>query len=145
MAGSSDTSSALGMLLQKTGPAVVIVHSAAGRAGFNVARAHSELVKALIVVEPVGAVTDPAEIRLRFADTPYLAVFGDHFESRRMQGRFDGCREMARLLTEAGGRAEVMRLPELGIHGNTHLLMQDNNSHDIAGKIIRWINGAVED
>jgi hypothetical protein len=36
-----------------------------------------------------------------------------------------------------GGKANVIWLPKLGINGNTHLLMQDNNNHEIAAMILQ--------
>ena len=39
----------------------------------------------------------------------------------------------------AGGRAELILLPEIGIHGNSHMLMQDKNSLDIADWLAGWI------
>ena len=32
-----------------------------------------------------------------------------------------------------------MVLPEMGIHGNSHMLMQDRNSLQIADLLIAWI------
>ena len=42
-------------------------------------------------------------------------------------------------LNAAGGKAEVLVLPEIGIHGNSHMLMQDNNSLQIAAMLDTWI------
>lgn len=33
----------------------------------------------------------------------------------------------------------MMYLPSMGIHGNTHLLMQDRNSQESAGRVISWL------
>jgi hypothetical protein len=33
--------------------------------------------------------------------------------------------------------------PELGIHGNTHLIMMDRNNLQIADLILDWIEGNV--
>jgi hypothetical protein len=42
-----------------------------------------------------------------------------------------------------GGKAELLVLPEKGIHGNSHMLMQDNNSLQIAGMLDSWIQQHV--
>jgi pimeloyl-ACP methyl ester carboxylesterase len=128
-------------LLEAIGPSVLIVHSAAGLTAVEALRARPDLVKALIMIEPVGSPTAPAEVKSLLAGTPYLAVFGDHFDVRSMQGRYEACVETARLIADAGGRAKVIRLPDTGVKGNTHLLMQDRNSHDIARLIIDWLAG----
>jgi hypothetical protein len=41
----------------------------------------------------------------------------------------------------AGAKAEV--LPDIGIKGNTHMLMQDDNSLDIADILLDWIGKHV--
>ena len=43
----------------------------------------------------------------------------------------------------AGGKAELLVLPEIGIKGNTHMLMQDDNSLDIADILLDWIGKHV--
>jgi hypothetical protein len=53
-----------------------------------------------------------------------------------MAGRHQACETTARLINEAGGKADVISLPKLGIAGNTHLLMQDTNNREIAQMII---------
>ena len=63
-------------------------------------------------------------------------VFGDHFDTRPMAGRHQACETTAKLITEAGGTADVIWLPKLGIKGNTHLLMQDTNNDEIARMIM---------
>jgi len=38
----------------------------------------------------------------------------------------------------------MMHLPKLGIHGNSHMLMQDRNNLDLADLILKWIDEHVE-
>ena len=45
---------------------------------------------------------------------------------------------------KAGGDAEKMHLPALGIKGNSHMLMQDRNSDQLADLVIGWIDRHVE-
>jgi len=139
--GSDVKGRALIALLERVGPSILIVHSAAGLTAVEALRARPDLVKALVMIEPVGSPTAPAEVKALLARTSYLAVFGDHFEVRSMQGRYDACVETARLLAQAGGLAKVIRLPDTGVKGNTHLLMQDRNSHDIARLVMDWLAG----
>jgi hypothetical protein len=35
-------------------------------------------------------------------------------------------------------------LPDVGFHGNSHMLMQDKNSREIAEWLLAWINRNVE-
>ncbi len=45
--------------------------------------------------------------------------------------------------TTAGAKAQMLVLPDIGIKGNTHMLMQDDNSLDIADTLIDWIGKHV--
>ena len=47
-------------------------------------------------------------------------------------------------LKKAGGDAEMMHLPALGIRGNSLMLMQDRNSDQLADLVIAWIDKHVE-
>ena len=130
--GAGVKAAALVKLLERTGPAILIVHSASGGTGLEATRTRPDLVKAIVAVEVVGSPTDPEDVRKHFADKVFIGVFGDHFDVRPMSGRREACETTARLIRTAGGKAEVIWLPKLGIRGNTHLLMQDNNNDAIA-------------
>ena len=45
----------------------------------------------------------------------------------------------AAYLTQAGVRNDFVRLPNLGIRGNGHMMMLEKNSDEIAGVIERWL------
>ena len=38
-----------------------------------------------------------------------------------------------------GGRAELIRLPDLGIRGNTHFIMSDLKNADVADLVEAWL------
>lgn len=38
-----------------------------------------------------------------------------------------------------GGHATLWRLPEKGIKGNSHMIMQDRNNLQIADLILKWM------
>jgi pimeloyl-ACP methyl ester carboxylesterase len=139
--GGGMKAAALAQLLDRIGPAILIVHSASGETGFEATRLRPQLVKALVAVEVVGAPTDPNDIKKNFADKRFIGVFGDHFDVRPMAGRLEACQTTAQLITDMGGKGNVIWLPKLGIQGNTHLLMQDNNNHDIAAMILQSLEG----
>ena len=40
----------------------------------------------------------------------------------------------------AGGKVEVVALPDVGFHGNSHMLMEDRNSLDVARWLLKWID-----
>ena len=79
-------------------------------------------------------------MKQHFADKSFLGIYGDNFELRPMQGRYEASVTMANQIRDAGGDSEVIWLPEIGIKGNSHLLMQDNNNLDIAKMILKRLN-----
>jgi hypothetical protein len=40
----------------------------------------------------------------------------------------------------AGGKVDTFELPKMGIKGNTHMMMMDRNSDDIAKLVGDWID-----
>lgn len=43
------------------------------------------------------------------------------------------------MINEHDGDAVFLDLPEIGIQGNTHIMMQDNNSKTIADMLTNWL------
>ena len=77
-----------------------------------------------------------------FAGIPILIVFGDHLAetfNSFWQVAFDTCNAFIERINNAGGDAQMLYPPELGIFGNSHMLMQDKNSLQIADLILGWI------
>jgi pimeloyl-ACP methyl ester carboxylesterase len=128
---------ALIRLLEKAGPATLLLHSASGPTGFEATRLRPDLVKAIVAVEVTGSPTDQDDIAKHFADKTFVGVYGDNFDLRPMAGRYEASVKMAETIRAKGGKADVIWLPKLGIRGNSHLLMQDNNNDDIARMIIQ--------
>ncbi|ARP88161.1 hypothetical protein [Bordetella genomosp. 9] len=48
-------------------------------------------------------------------------------------------REYGERLRARGGRVDNWRLAGMGVTGNSHMLMMDDNSDDIAARISAWI------
>ena len=83
------------------------------------------------------------------AKIPTLMVFGDHLGDvtggpANWQTSFESCQAYVKRVAAAGGDAEMMHLPALGIKGNSHMLMQDRNSLQLADLIVDWIDKHVE-
>ncbi len=82
------------------------------------------------------------------AKIPTLVMFGDHLGD--VQGfnnwpmSFDSCQTFVKQVNDAGGNAEMMSLPKMGIKGNSHMLMQDKNNLQLADLIIAWIDKNVD-
>lgn len=125
-------------LVDKVCPCVVLIHSQAGQFGLKVAQARPDKVKALVLVEPAG-VGDPKLVD-RLKTTPILTVYGDFIKEdpRWPTMRGNGVKFLDQVRA-AGGRVDIVDLPEIGIRGNSHMMMMDKNSDQVAGVIQGWL------
>jgi hypothetical protein len=48
-----------------------------------------------------------------------------------------------RYLEQAGIKASYIRLADIGIHGNSHVMMLEKNNREIAGVIAQWLDKAL--
>jgi pimeloyl-ACP methyl ester carboxylesterase len=128
---------ALIALVDSIGPAIILTHSQSGPFGWLAAIARPELVKAVVAVEPISSWT-PIDFAA-LAKTPITIIRGD-FDSdagiATSQGFIDST-------TAAGGDASLIRLPERGITGNSHMMMLERNNLKIARLIIDWMGEHV--
>jgi hypothetical protein len=132
-------------LVDKVCPCVILFHSQAGAFGFKVAQARPDKVKALVAVEP--AVAGDRDKASAIKDIPVLMVFGDYIEKdSRWPKMRQGDLDFAEAVRAAGGNVDVVDLPEIGIKGNSHMLMMDRNNAQIADLIQAWLvkKGLVE-
>ena len=93
-----------------------------------------------MVIEPSGA-PDPAKVDVgKVKGVPHLIVWGDFRDKVAVWQRLPIAPTKYRdALVAGGGKAEVFDLPVMGIKGNTHMLMMDRNSDDVAKLIHDWI------
>ena len=134
------TQRAYDALVEKVCPCVVVVHSQGGSFGFNAALAAPDKIKALIAIEPSGA-PDPAKVDLgKLKGVPHLFVWGDFRDKVAVWQRLPiAPTKYGDAVLAAGGKVDVFNLPAMGIKGNTHMLMMDRNSDDVAKLIHDWI------
>ncbi|MEE7450484.1 esterase [Methylobacterium radiotolerans] len=132
---------ALSELAKRLKGAVLISHSQSGIYPFQTAALDRSGLRAIVAIEP-AACPDPAKDDLApYKDLPILVLFGDYVDaSPRWAPRLKQCRSFVAAANAAGGKAELILLPEIGIHGNSHMLMQDKNSLDIADWLVGWID-----
>ena len=125
-------------LVDKVCPCVILVHSQAGLFGIRVAEARPDKVKALVLVEPAG--TGPISDAPKMKNVPVLAVYGDYIEqdSRWPTIRGNGIK-FYEALRAAGGSADMVDLPAVGIRGNSHMMMMDKNNIAVADVIQEWL------
>ncbi|WP_237182637.1 alpha/beta hydrolase family protein [Roseomonas marmotae] len=135
----SQIQAAYNAYVQQVCPCVIIVHSQGGNFAFNAALAAPDKVRAVIAIEPSGTPsvgTDASPLR----DVPHLVVWGDHFtESPFWQKIRGNVERWAGTIRDAGGTADIMDLPAEGLRGNSHMMMMDTNSDEVAGRIQAWM------
>jgi pimeloyl-ACP methyl ester carboxylesterase len=182
---------ALVALIDRIGPAILMVHSQAGAFGWPVADARPDQVKAIVAVEPNGppfyqidftgapdyfkqgpfalpyglsavpltyspAVADAkdlAVVQQEQADGPDLVKCHLQREPARKLSNlkmpilvvmseasyhapYDHC--TVKYLRQAGAQPTFMRLADIGIKGNSHVMMNEKNNKEIAAAIAQW-------
>ena len=141
--GSANTVNALAALLDKIGPAVVVVHSQSGIYGLDVVRKRPGLVKALVSIEGGCETFKPDDASGPFAKVPMMTLWGDNSVGAKdtVNGdtRRNACVSAINAIKAAGGRATYTLLPDMGIKGNSHMLMLDRNNLQIADYLLQWI------
>jgi pimeloyl-ACP methyl ester carboxylesterase len=184
---------ALVALLEKIGPAVLLVHSQAGAFGWPVADARPDLVKAILAIEPngppfygvdfIGApeffkqgplalkygitsvpltyappVADASELAVAQQDKPdgpdLVRCWAQKEPARQLpnlqkmpilvlsseasyHAPYDHC--TVKYLQQAGAKPSFVKLADLGIRGNSHVMMLEKNSAEIAAVIVKWL------
>jgi len=134
---------ALSALAIKLKGTVLISHSQSGIYPFQTAALSNDGIAGIISLEPGGCPAPDGDLK-PYLKIPTVVVFADYVDlSPRWAPRLKLCREFAAAVQKAGGKTELMLLPEMGIKGNSHMLMQDRNSLEIAALLVGWINKNV--
>jgi pimeloyl-ACP methyl ester carboxylesterase len=138
---------ALAALLDRIGPAVVVVHSLAGPFADALVELRPKLVKAVVNIEGAQSVAPTDSQVAAYVGIPVLELFGDHLEAPvfTARPRYEARKVVVeRINRQEGGRATLLRLPTIGIKGNSHMLMQDTNNLQIADVLLDWMARNVE-
>jgi pimeloyl-ACP methyl ester carboxylesterase len=122
-------------LLDRIGPAVVLTWSQSGLFGWRAALARPNLVKAIISCEPsmispegVSTGLKPADLKA-LASVPIVIQVGDYDPPR--------LKSLKSFASSIGPNVLVLSLPELGIYGNSHLVMIEKNNLQVADLFIQ--------
>jgi pimeloyl-ACP methyl ester carboxylesterase len=139
-------------LLDEIGPAVLVTHSLGAPAGWLIADARPELVRAIVAVEPVGppfaetpfgtleaGLTATPMTPRNLAGIPVAVVTGEASPFAAFAG------EIVAFLRDAGCAAERLHLPEHGVRGNGHGIMLERNNREALGAILAWLGANVAD
>ncbi len=134
---------ALSELAQRLNGTVLISHSQSGIYPFQTRRSVREASRAL----------SPSSLSLalmrtviwRLTRTFRFWCYGAITSISRHDGpRLAACKAFAEAVNKVGGKVESVVLPEIGIRGNSHMLMQDRNSLEIAAWLLAWIDRNIE-
>lgn len=133
----------LSALAKRLEGAVLVSHSQSGIYPFQTAAMSREGVAGIVSIEPGACPAADGDME-PYKGLPVLVLWGDFVEeSTRWSPRLRACRDFARAANAAGGKVEVAVLPEMGIRGNSHMLMHDRNSLEIADWLGGWIGRNV--
>jgi len=129
---------ALCAVLERVGPCVIVAHSHGGEVAFRALHEQPGLVRGLVAVEPSGfaePVRAPA-----VAGKPFLFVYGDYLDATPLWVRLAAAgRAYADALAREGAQVTAWWLAEMGVRGNSHMLMMDDNNDDLARRVSDWL------
>lgn len=134
------TQAAYNALVEKACPCILMPHSQGSTFAYNAALKYPNLVKAVVGIEPSGAL-DPTKTDLTpLKNIPMLFVWGDKIrETPRWGGIVGPLKTMITALKSQGGVADEIDLPSVGVRGNSHMIMMDRNSDDVAKLVNGWM------
>ncbi|MDE8654448.1 alpha/beta fold hydrolase [Novosphingobium album (ex Liu et al. 2023)] len=139
----------LARLAGDLGGAVLIGHSQGALFPTEVALKNPAGVKAIVLLESCSNEYSDAQIKV-LAKIPLLSIWGDNLDNPTgiagwsWRFAYDQCQALTKRLKAAGGVAENIYLPDQGIHGNSHMLMMDDNSLGLADMVIKWLKNNVK-
>jgi pimeloyl-ACP methyl ester carboxylesterase len=155
----SVTVRALVKLLERIGPAVLLVHSQSGPYAIEVAARTPNLVAGIVNIEPPGTKLHVATQRTSadlltmpnpdhsqeklaiLARVPQIIIWGDFVDGHPWWTQlYSEVAEYVETLRTLGGIAVNLSLPELGIVGNSHMMMLEKNNIEISQVVLDWIN-----
>jgi pimeloyl-ACP methyl ester carboxylesterase len=143
MSTPNPTVPSLGLLSGRLGKTVLISHSQSGIYPFQAVAGGADGIAAIVAVEPTACPAANLDAK-RYATIPILLLYGDFIvESPPWAAHYAACKAFAASVNAAGGHVDVVETTQLGMHGNSHMLMQDRNNLKIADVVTDWIKHKV--
>ncbi len=88
----------------------------------------------------------PMEDFLKLTKIPIVIYYGDYIDinsentgSSKWGSEFDMAKKFVAAINRHGGDATLVHLPDIGITGNSHFLMQEKNSEEIMKLALAWL------
>jgi hypothetical protein len=144
LANPNPTIAALSELASKADDLVVLTHSQSSVWGMDAFLSNPKGIRGSVLVEPQNCPAYTDQQVKALAKLPILIVFADHIEVAERRVGFDACQALSARINAAGGNSKFVHLPAVGIRGNSHMMMMDKNSLQIADLIVAWIERNVE-
>lgn len=121
-------------LLDRVGPSVVVCHSQGGMFGLTTAMRHPDKVRAVVALEPAAVPESAAD---QVYEVPTLIVLGDRIEG---DARWPVMKTRIEAFARRHPCVELLCLPDLGVQGNSHMLMMDRNNLQVADLVHDWLS-----
>jgi hypothetical protein len=149
-----------GQAIDRIGPVVALTNSAGGwRAMMSAVRAKGDNMKGIVAYEtpgfvfpqgegpepqpkaPFGPNAVPLDEFMKLTKFPIQLVFGDYTDTRPIWAdSVKLAHTFCDIVNHHGGDCEVLRLPDVGLHGNTHIAFADLNNEAVADELSKWLN-----
>lgn len=127
-------------LLGQVGPGLLISHSQGCTFAFRAALNQPERLKAMVLLDPSGAPDPRAADVARVKAIKLLVIWSDNFDKSALwQSYRANVNRYLDAVIRAGAAVDVIDLPATGIHGNSHMMMMDRNSDQIAQLTLDWM------
>ncbi len=134
---------ALSELAKKTRGAILVSHSQSGIYPFQTAALNREGIAGIVSIEPTSCPAPTGNMQ-PYKDMPILVLWGDFTElTASWTARVKACGEFVAAVNAAGGKAEMIKLADVGLPGNSHMLMQDKTSLKVAEWLSNWMTTRV--
>jgi pimeloyl-ACP methyl ester carboxylesterase len=146
--GPNPTFNNVASLANQTGGAILIGHSESGFFPEDAALIDPSHVRGMVSIEPGGSCTtaNPLSVPLTpdqinsLARIPTLILYGDHLSGGFLKSYADCHDTYVPQIEAAGGDVTFVSLPDIGIHGNSHMMMLDKNNLEVADIVMHWID-----
>lgn len=146
-------------LLERVGPAVLVTHSRSGYSGWAAAM-RTDKVRAIVAYEPVefafpekvptGVARSYPVLAAAFAKlarVPMQIVYGDNLPEAPTPDRGlvvwfvapKWAQSFSSAINSAGGKAELRRLTDAGLRGNSHFPMSDLNNREVLEDMLHFL------
>ena len=145
--GMKTAPNALAALLDKIGPAVVVVHSLSGPYADVLVGLRPNLIRAVVNIEAAQYIVPTDAQIAAYRGIPALELFGDHLDAQAVTGaaRLRARQTVVERINAApNGKASLVTLPSVGMAGNSHMMMQDKNNLAIADYVLDWLAREVK-